>query len=483
VYSSIHIQILKKTLRFIDSSVVKVLEVEESTWDCIHQHLRCQKARRFSSMSQPPYEYVPCERVKSFGPTVWHEYSPLAKKYNAVNLGQGFPDFDGADFVKEAAHVALDGGASMNQYTRSGGHPRLVQALSHFYSPLFGRKIDPMEEIVTGVGASESIYATITALVGPGDEIVLMEPFFDIYLGAVWMSGATARYVGLKPRPQSSSSLSSDDWVLDEAELEAAFNSKTKVFLINNPQNPTGKVFSRSELEMIANVVKKFPHVTVISDEVYEWMVYDDIEHVRIATLPGMWERTLTVGSSGKTFSVTGWKIGWVIGPNYLIQAIMNCHQYIPFSVCTPLQEAIAIAFEQAPHRDYFKSLKEMYQSKRDFLIKALRDAGLDPVVPKGSYFILAGLDNLHLIGNEGQEKTITGQGKHLWDWNACRFLTTDVGVAAIPLSAFYSTEHQSILNYARFCFCKTDDVLQEASDRLAKLKGSKNYVPKKTSQ
>jgi len=266
--------------------------------------------------------------------------------------------------------------------------------------------------------------------------------------------------------------------ILDLNEFEAAFNDKTRLFVINNPQNPSGKVFSRKELEEISNIVKKFPKVTVISDEVYEWMTFDGVEHIRIATLPGMWERTVTIGSSGKTFSVTGWKIGWTIGPKYIIQSIMNAHQYIPFSVSTPAQEAIAIAFEEAPKRDYFKWLKEMYQAKRDKLLVALRNAGLDPVVPKGSYFIIADLSKIKLHGDEGKQKTMTGLRFDLHDWNLCRFLTTEIGVAAIPLSAFYSEAHQTITNYGRFCFCKTDPILDEAEKRLATIKSLKNYVP-----
>jgi len=307
--------------------------------------------------------------------------------------------------------------------------------------------------------------------------VVVVEPVFDIYMGAIAMSGATPKFVTLKPKPIGpNQQQSAVDWELDLGELEAAFNSKTKLFIINNPHNPTGKVFTRKELEDISNVVKKFPHVAVVSDEVYEWMVFDDAEHVRIATLPDMWERTLTIASSGKTFSITGWKIGWVIGPKYLVQAVMNVHQYIPFCICTPLQEAVADAFEEAQKIDYFKWLKEMYQTKRDFLVKVLKDAGLEPVIPQGTYFVLADLSNIVLHGNEGKEKTVTGMNTHLKDWNICRFLTTDVGVAAIPLSAFY---FGGVANsqYARFTFCKTDSVLEEAAKRLQNLKKSKNYT------
>eukprot|EP01112_Ceratiomyxa_fruticulosa_P021078 TRINITY_DN7335_c0_g1_i1.p1 TRINITY_DN7335_c0_g1~~TRINITY_DN7335_c0_g1_i1.p1 ORF type:complete len:485 (-),score=96.92 TRINITY_DN7335_c0_g1_i1:157-1449(-) len=427
------------------------------------------------------FSFIPSNKVASFGATVWHEFSPLAVKHNAINLGQGFPDWDGPDFVLKAAHEAVD--SNLNQYTRSGGHPRLVNAISKLYSPLFGRTINPMEEVVTTVGASQGIFASVLSFISPGDEVILIEPFFDIYMGSVVMSGAVPKYIALRPKnpivpgePQSST-----EWVLDLDELKSLITHKTRLLIINTPHNPTGKVFTQKELEDIAEIVRPYPHLVVLSDEVYEWMTYDDAVHFRFATIPGMWERTLTLGSAGKMFSVTGWKIGWGIGPKPLVEAVMKAHQYIPFSISTPMQEAVAVALELAPQKDYFSYLKKMYQEKRDFLLRTLLDAGLTPVVPQGAYFIFADTRAIELKGDDGKNKTITGMNMHRRDWNVCRWLTTEIGVAAIPPSPFYSEEHSNLPeNFARFCFCKTDPVLKEAKVRLEKIKSSTNFHPVK---
>ncbi|MCB0114899.1 MAG: aminotransferase class I/II-fold pyridoxal phosphate-dependent enzyme, partial [Caldilineaceae bacterium] len=237
-----------------------------------------------------------------------------------------------------------------------------------------------------------------------------------------------------------------------------AITPKTKLLVINTPLNPVGKVYSRDELQAIADLVIRHD-LLLLSDEVYEWMVYGDAEHVRIATLPGMWERTITLGSAGKTFSVTGWKIGWAIAPRPLAHAILMAHQWIPFCVATPLQEAVGIAFEQAGPRGYFDDLRNMYQQKRDKLLTALTAAGLPPMTPDGSYFILVDTTHLPTPGS--------GSGDPR-DYDICRWLTGEIGVAAIPPSAFYSAAHAHLAkDLARFCFCKTDGVLDEAARRL----------------
>jgi aspartate/methionine/tyrosine aminotransferase len=403
--------------------------------------------------------------VRGFGTTVFAEYTALAIQHNAVNLGQGFPNFPAPDFVKEAAQQAI--GADLNQYARSAGQLGLVGALAKVYGPLFGRDLNPQTEIVISTGATEGIFATMQALVEPGDEVLLIEPFYDSYAPSVIMAGGTPVYVPLRPRPNAQSSA---DWVLDIAELEAAITPRTRLLVVNTPQNPIGKVFSRAELEEIAVVVQKHD-LLVLSDEVYEWMTYSDgartghqrVEHVRIATLPGMWERTVTLGSAGKTFSVTGWKIGWAIAAAPLAHAILMAHQWIPFTVATPLQEAVAAAMEIAPERDYFNWLSTMYQEKRDFLLNVLREVGLSPLTPDGSYFILVNTSHLDVPLEPGQRR----------DRSVCRWFTREVGVAAIPPSPFYSPEHQYLTdNLARFCFCKTDDLLQEAAVRLTKRLG-----------
>ncbi len=312
-----------------------------------------------------------------------------------------------------------------------------------------------MNEIVVTVGATEGIFATVQALINPGDEVILIEPFYDSYPASVIMAGGTPVYVPLRPQAGASSAA---EWVLDMDELAAAFSPRTKLLVINTPQNPVGKVFSLGELAAIAELVQEH-NIFVLSDEVYEWMVYGEAEHIRMATLPGMGERTVTLGSAGKTFSVTGWKIGWAIAPQPLAHAVLMAHQWIPFCVATPLQEAVGIAFEQAEALGYFGELQRMYQQKRDTLLSALTSAGLPAMTPDGSYFIL--VDTSHLptpaFGNDDPR-----------DFNICRWLTSHVGVAAIPPSAFYSPEHKYLAqNLARFCYCKTETVLNEAARRL----------------
>ena len=396
------------------------------------------------------------QRVRAFGATVFAEFTALANATGAVNLGQGFPNFPAPDFVKEAAQAAI--AADLNQYARSAGHPRLVHALAQVYSPLFGRTLDPMQEIVVTVGATEGIFATVQALVNPGDEVILIEPFYDSYPAAVIMAGGTPVYVPLRGPANSRSAA---EWVLDMDELAAAVTPRTKLIILNTPLNPLGKVYSRRELESLATFVQAH-NLTVLSDEVYEWMVYPPAGHVRIATLPGMWERTVTLGSAGKTFSVTGWKIGWAIAPPRLAHAVLMAHQWIPFAVSTPLQEAVAVALEQAGERGYFAWLGAMYQAKRDRLLTVLDMAGLTPIVPDGSYFIIVDTSSLDVPVPAGTRRDVA----------VCRWLTGEIGVAAIPPSPFYSGPHQHLTDQmARFTFCKTDDMLEEAARRLKKVK------------
>ena len=400
------------------------------------------------------------DRVRSFGVTVFAEFTALANEVGAVNLGQGFPNFPAPDFVKVAAQQAI--GADLNQYARSAGHPRLVNALAALYSPLFGRTLNPLTEIVVTVGATEGIFATVQALVNPGDEVILIEPFYDSYPAVVTMAGGVAVYVPLRAPAGATSAAA---WRLDLDELAAAFSPRTKLLILNTPLNPLGKVYTLDELSAIAELAQQHD-IAVLSDEVYEWMVYPTaqhpVEHVRMATLPGMWERTITLGSAGKSFSVTGWKIGWAIAPPHLAHAVTMAHQWIPFAVATPLQEAVAVALEQAEARDYFNELRTMYHAKRDLLLNALDDVGLTPMTPDGSYFIIVDTSKLPVKVAEGARR----------DVSVCRWFTREIGVAAIPPSPFYSVAHQELTdNLARFTFCKTDEMLHEAARRLQRLR------------
>lgn len=415
------------------------------------------------AVAPAPPAFTPADRVRTFGATVFAEFTALAHETGAINLGQGFPNFAAPDFIKEAARKAI--ADDLNQYTRSGGHPRLVQALSDFYGPLFGRDLDPMTEIVTTVGATEGIFAALQAVVNPGDEVIMFEPFYDSYPASTLMAGGVPVYVPLAKPPADGQSRLASDWTLDMDRLAAAFTDRTRLLILNTPSNPVGKVFSRQELQNIADLVQthsqKRRPVYVLSDEAYEWMTYDGRQHHRIATLPHMWEHTITLGSAGKTFSVTGWKIGWAIAPPDVTRALLMAHQWIPFTISTPCQEAVAAAFAMAPQQDYFRWLREMYQAKRDQLLAALNAAGLTPHVPHGSYFILAETGHLDVPPRAHEPRDVT----------VCRWLTSECGVVAIPPSAFYCPEHQHLVaDLARFTFCKTDATLAEAGRRFLAL-------------
>jgi len=383
-------------------------------------------------------------RTRQFGETIFSEITALALSHGAVNLGQGFPDFAPPGFVLDAARRAATG--EDQQYSRGPGNPHLVRALAEDLGPSFGRELDPMTEITVTVGATEGLFAAIQALVEPGDEVILLEPFYDSYPADVVLAGAEARYVPLRTDADGA-------WRLDLQELRDACSPRTRLLVLNTPQNPTGKVFSAEELAGIADLCQE-RNLLVLCDEVYERIVFDGKAHLRLASLPGMWERTVTLGSAGKTFSVTGWKIGWAVAPPRLSLALVRIHQWIPFSVATPLQRAVAQVLVEARRSGYYDELTAMYQRKRDRLVQILRDAGLRPLVPEGTYFVIAEFD-----------------GDFADDADFCRHLTTERGVAAIPPGAFYSEEHRHLAaRLARFCFCKEDETLVVAAARLAPL-------------
>lgn len=393
------------------------------------------------------HDHALAQRTNLFGETIFSEITALAQKHGAVNLGQGFPDFVPPEFVLRAANAAVER-TQDHQYARGAGHPELVQTLAERLEPSLGRPLDPLAEITITVGATEGLFAAALALIDPGDEVILFEPFYDSYPADVLISGGVPRYVPLLP---------DDDgrWGFDEAELRRAFSSRTKLIVVNTPHNPTGKVFTRAELELIAGLCQQHDALC-LCDEVYEEIIFDGREHLRMATLDGMAERTLTVSSAGKTFSVTGWKIGWVVASPTLSAGLRKMHQWIPFAVATPLQLAVSQVLQEAG--DYFDQLRAMYQGKRDRLVTILREAGLDPLVPEGTYFVVA-------------RTAALGWGAD--DVAFCKRLTEAHGVAAIPPSAFYSEPHRHLArDLARFCFCKEDQTLDEAGVRLGGLGG-----------
>ncbi len=384
------------------------------------------------------------KRVQGFGTSVFTEMSRLAAEHGAVNLGQGFPDFAGPDFVKEAAIEAIR--ADLNQYAVSHGTSRLRRAIAETWQRTYGREVDPETEVSVGSGATEVILDAILGLVNPGDEVILFEPFYDSYLPDVLMAGGIPRFATLQP----------PDWHFDRRALAELFTARTRLILINSPHNPTGKMFSREELSFIASLCQEHD-VLVLTDEVYEQIRFDGVEHVPMATLPGMWERTLTVNSTGKTFSMTGWKIGYAVGPPDLNRAVRASHQFVTFSTSTPFQEAMATAMETAARNGYYEQLRRDYTARRDLLAGALAAAGLPTLPIQGSYFLLTDVQGMGFPD----------------DVSFCRYLTAEVGVAAIPPSAFYAETARAPL-LARFCFAKRDETLRAAAERLQKLRGTR---------
>lgn len=381
------------------------------------------------------------QRLAGFGTTVFTEMSALAAEHGAINLGQGFPDFPGPDFVKEAAIEAIR--ADLNQYAPSHGLPRLREAIAADWATQHGVEVDPDAEVTVTSGATEALLSAMLALVNPGDEVIFFEPFYDSYVPQTVFAGGTPRVVPLQP----------PDWTFDHDALAAAFNERTRLFLLNTPHNPTGKVFSPQELKFIADLCIEHD-VIVLADEVYERIVYDGLRHVPIATLPGMWERTLTINSTGKTFSVTGWKIGYVTGSAALQTALRTTHQFNVFATATPLQHGLAVALETAAEVGYYDQLKADYQERRDRLMAILGDAGLPPLPVQGSYFIMSDITGLGFAN----------------DVEFCRHLVTEVGVAAIPPSAFYLDPASAPL-LARFCFAKQASTMEAAAERLQRLR------------
>ena len=377
-------------------------------------------------------------RVQRFGTSVFIEMSRLARDHGAVNLGQGFPDFAGPAFAKEAAVAAIM--ADHNQYAPSHGTSSLREAIAVDWAGRFDREVDPEREVTVTSGATEAIFAAIQALLGPGDEVVAFEPFYDSYQPSAVLAGATIRPITLHP----------PDWTFDPDDLAAAFGATTKVLLLNTPHNPTGKVFSLVEMMEIARLCEEHD-VVVVADEVYDRIVYDGHHHIPMATLPGMWERTLTINSTGKTFSMTGWKIGFAVGPAPLSAALRAVHQFVTFASPTPFQEAMATSLQTAATTGYYRQLARDYQRRRDALGQALEAAGLPTLPIGGSYFLMADISEAGFAD----------------DVAFCRWLTREAGVAAVPPSAFYADPARAPL-LARFCFAKQDATIELAADRLA---------------
>lgn len=425
--------------------------------------------RNYSKMSK----LKGADRLKGTEKNVWVEFGKLSTEYKALNLGQGFPDFKPPQHVLDKMVHAVQGTDNplLSQYTRSYGHPRLVNILAKLYGPLIGRTIDPMNNITISVGAYGILFCAVQGLINPGDEVVIIEPYFDCYEPMVKVAGAIPRYCPLRP-VKKEGVLTSDDWKLDPVELESHFSNKTKAIMINNPNNPVGKVFTQDELELVANLCKKYD-VICISDEVYEWMIYDGLKHIKMASLPDMWERTVTIGSAGKTFSATGWKLGWGVGPESLIKPMQILHQNCIYTCPTPIQEAVADGLEYElsvfndPDKCYLFSLAKELQPKRDALAKALTEIGMVPTIPEGGYFMMADISNLNIdIPDDGTDDP--------YDFKFVRWLCKEKKLSTIPPSAFYCQEHKNLgEKYLRFCFIKKDETLSKAQEIFKQWKES----------
>ncbi|XP_062960172.1 kynurenine--oxoglutarate transaminase 3 isoform X2 [Cynocephalus volans] len=437
------------------------------------------------------------KRIEGLDSNVWIEFTKLAADPSVVNLGQGLPDVSPPIYVKEKLSkiAAVDG---LNQYTRGFGHPSLVKALSCLYEKFYHHQINPNKEILVTVGAYGSLFNAIQGLIDEGDEVIIIVPFYDCYEPMLRMVRATPVYIPLRSKPVDGRKWSSSDWTLDPQELASKFNSRTKAIILNTPHNPMGKVYTKEELQVIADLCIKYDTLC-ISDEVYEWLVYPGKKHLKIATFPGMWERTVTIGSGGKTYSVTGWKLGWSIGPNHLIKHLQTVQQNSVYTCATPLQEALAQAFwidikRMDDPQCYFNSLPRELEVKRDRMVHLLESVGLKPIVPDGGYFIIADVSSLdprkkreaHLAGPTGhrepswihtlnqQRRTRERENADLsdmesnepYDFKFVRWMTKNKKLSAIPVSAFCNSETKlQFEKFVRFCFIKKDSTLDAAEE------------------
>ncbi|MFK0158255.1 pyridoxal phosphate-dependent aminotransferase [Streptomyces sp. NPDC090493] len=380
-------------------------------------------------------------RLAEFGTTIFAEMSALALRTGSINLGQGFPDTDGPEAVREAAVRALREGRG-NQYPPGPGVPELRVAIAAHQQRRYGLSYDPDAEVLVTAGATEAIAAALLALVEPGDEVVALEPYYDSYAAGIAMAGGTRVPVTLRPDAGA--------FRLDLDELRAAVTPRTRLLLVNTPHNPTGTVLTRAELTAVAELAVE-RDLLVVTDEVYEHLVYDEAEHVPLATLPGMRERTVTIGSAGKTFSFTGWKVGWVTSTPELVTAVRSAKQFLTYVASGPFQYAVAEAL--ALPDTYFEAFRRDMQTRRDILAAGLTEAGFQVYDTAGTYFITT---DIRPLGERD-------------GFAFCRSLPERAGVVAIPNAVFYD-HREAGAPFVRFAFCKRAEVLKEAAERLRQL-------------
>ncbi|MFZ1729665.1 MAG: methionine aminotransferase [Bacteroidota bacterium] len=373
-------------------------------------------------------------RIDAIEPSIFATMSQLAAEHQAVNLGQGFPDFDGPSWIIEAFAEALR--SAKNQYAPMPGVQRLRRAVAGYQKAFYDLDFDAEKEITVTAGATESLFSTMLALLDPGDEVILFEPYYDSYYANCLLAGARPVCV----------TLHTPDFHIDGEALAQAVTERTRMIVLNNPHNPTGRMFTRAELDIVADAAQRHD-LFVISDEVYEFLTFDDRTHIPFASLPGMRERTIAISSTGKTFGMTGWKIGYTMASEELTKAVRTVHQFVTFAVNTPGQHAMAQGLERLP--DYLPEFRAEYQRKRDLLFHGLRESAFRAIIPEGTYFMMARLP--------------AGAGS---DVECATRLVTQHGVAVIPPSVFYQNSDEGT-TLLRLCFAKTDETIREGIRRL----------------
>ena len=384
-------------------------------------------------------------RVEHFTESVIREMTRQAMLHGAINLSQGFPDFPAPAAVKLAAQEAVAG--DVNQYAITWGAKKLRQAIARQMGVWQGIEVDPETQVTVCCGATEAMISTLLALCNPGDEVVIFEPFYENYGPDAVLSGARPRFVKLRPPATDDG-----EWTFDERELRAAFHQQTKAIIVNTPNNPTGKVFARAELELIRDLCMEFD-VLAIADEIYEHILYDGVRHISIASLEGMSERTVTINALSKTYSVTGWRVGWAVAPAEIADGIRKVHDFLTVGAPAPLQEAGAVALGLPA--SYYEGLAEGYRARRDRLMPVLAEAGFRCFRPRGAYYVMTDISGFGFAD----------------DLAFTRHLVREVGVAAVPGSSFYRDPRDGA-QQVRFAFCKRNETLDAAAERLRKLRG-----------
>ena len=384
------------------------------------------------------------DRVAHFTESVIREMTRQAMLYGAINLAQGFPDFPAPAEIKRAAQEAI--AADVNQYAITWGAKNLRQAIARQMQEWQGIHVDPETHVTVCCGSTEAMISTLLAICNPGDEVVVFEPFYENYGPDAILSGAKPRFVKLRPP-----STPEGEWTFDERELRAAFHNHTQAIILNTPNNPTGKVFTHAELDLIRDLCVEFD-VVAITDEIYEHILYDDTQHISIARLPGMGERTVTINGLSKSYSVTGWRVGWAVAPSAITNAIRKVHDFMTVGAPAPLQEAGAIALGLPA--SYYHALANGYRARRDHLMPALTEAGFRCFRPRGAYYVMTDISSFGFPDDSA----------------FTRHLVKEIGVAAVPGSSFYNDPHDGA-QQVRFAFCKREDTLDEAARRLKRLR------------